>query len=239
MIGLFIISKSVVGFQTFAYFSDSVKFSGTITNGQWGCLIELDITNNTGHQINILEIVAGQDSHPKNNYIITPSNVSDNDLAIGETRTYIFEVDHREYVHCNIQWVYFDVFALTDNGDEYEKKQLREKVHNPPGKVKKDGYTTSFVDLIIDEKLLVKSSNKADKGIDKVQNTEEVNSANTDTVNESEESLSDSEEEMLDEKVNNSINEDDIQNDVSEEDEVENTEEDTERSEEENEEDTD
>lgn len=230
LIGIFLLSKSLINLHTFAYFSGKSSISGTITAGYWveeiedACSIELDITNKTEVKLVNINIVAGVDSHKKNNYTITPSNIEDSEsLGINETRTFTFEVDHREEVHCNVQWIYFDINVLDENGNEYELEKYREKVSNPPGKVKKEGYTTKYVFIDIDDSLMIENdvNNSTTKEDQEIENTEEIQEVDKD----SNQSLEDkkAKEEKEQESVNDNENNKEKIDEATPEEEVEKT----------------
>ncbi|MGD7053078.1 hypothetical protein [Sutcliffiella horikoshii] len=188
IICIFFISKSIAHNYSLAYFHDQSETVGIVTAGIWvdenACRVNVDLVNNTGNVISSfnLKVTAGQGAHPKNNYIITPEFVENIEpIGIGERLSYVFVVDHRELVHCNIQWVYFDIDAIDTNGNEYKIEDARTKVHNPPGKVKRNGYSFSDLEVIIDQTFLVNDEMKnegeskgKDKGKEKEKNPQEV-----------------------------------------------------------------
>ncbi|WP_139185969.1 hypothetical protein [Alteribacillus bidgolensis] len=141
--GIFMIAFVINGFGAFSYFMADTKSSpGTvkafipkdginIDKEVDGCAVTLNLTNKTHVDVNDVHIEAGQKSHPKNNYVEEIKNLS---IGAHDSVSTTFFTDHREGVHCNIQWVSFDVTAF----DEKFQDQFRVKVHNPPPKEKKE-----------------------------------------------------------------------------------------------------
>ncbi|WP_226682162.1 hypothetical protein [Sutcliffiella horikoshii] len=164
LISIFLISKGFSGLQTVAYFSDQLVYTTTIESGEWEtkCSITLELVNQTDKKLVDIDIVAGQDSHPKNNYNIYPIGIENDSLTNEESKSYSFDLEHREAFHCNLQWIYFDINAIDEDGNRYSITQVRGKVHNPPGKVK-DGVSTAYLKVVISEELVVDDNKKPKK----------------------------------------------------------------------------
>ncbi|WP_176483815.1 hypothetical protein [Bacillus sp. FJAT-45066] len=182
-IAVFLLYTNFVGSITFAFLSDQSQTSGKLTAGIWadltpkGCFVTLDVKNNTENVIEELKVVAGQKSHPKNNYTIIEEFEISQNISVNEAITHVFEVAHREDNHCNIQWVYFDIEGTDVNGNSYLAKEVKVKVHNPPGKVKGGNYSESYLEILLSDYLLkdkdTKRKKESEQEVDISSNEEE------------------------------------------------------------------
>ncbi|WP_040606539.1 hypothetical protein, partial [Salsuginibacillus kocurii] len=147
-----LITMQTMSSSTVAYFTDYTSTSDFLISADYEletgkCIVRFHVENKTSFDINDLLIEAGQEIHNKNNYIVDPIEKGNIQIPANETATADLEVDHREGIHCNIQWVYYQLQALEGHFELSD----RVRVHNPPGLVDIEDDLVTDVELSISE----------------------------------------------------------------------------------------